>query len=237
MEKPPRAMVPSFAVTEGQQTYHVAELPTYCPRCGEDAVPKVLGQCTLEHYEEDPGWFYLNVPVKCPNCRNVFVAEYCSDIEPSRYESYTLSLISTSPRASRSTGVSDTLKTISKQFAIIYDQSKAAQDQGLNEIAGAGFRRALEFLVKDYLIHKSPGNREKYLGTPLRSCIKDHIQHETIRSLADRAASLGNDFVHYEAYEQRDVRELSDLIELTRRWVELQVETDAVSAREDVTPF
>ena len=36
-------------------------------------------------------------------------------------------------------------------FLTIYNQSLSAEDNNLDQIAGIGYRKALEFLIKDYL--------------------------------------------------------------------------------------
>jgi len=66
--------------------------------------------------------------------------------------------------------------------------------------------------------------------TPLRRLIPTHVAHETIKELAHKAASLGNEFVHYHIYQKAEVRDLRNLIDLTWRWIELQEQTDSVNA-------
>ena len=46
----------------------------------------------------------------------------------------------------------DFVNNISPQFSVIYNQAKQAEDFGLNELVGIGYRKSLEFLIKDYLI-------------------------------------------------------------------------------------
>jgi len=42
----------------------------------------------------------------------------------------------------------------SKNFIVIYNQAFTAEINGLTEICGLGYRKAFEFLIKDYLIKK-----------------------------------------------------------------------------------
>jgi hypothetical protein len=42
------------------------------------------------------------------------------------------------------------------KFQEIYSQSLSAEQRQLNEIAGIGFRRSLEFLIKDFAIQEHP---------------------------------------------------------------------------------
>lgn len=51
---------------------------------------------------------------------------------------------------------SEEIKRISPRFIKVYEQSMIAEENELDEIDGVGLRKALEILVKDYLIDKSP---------------------------------------------------------------------------------
>ncbi|MEK0405122.1 hypothetical protein WNX62_16005, partial [Lactiplantibacillus plantarum] len=48
------------------------------------------------------------------------------------------------------------ISDISPRFVSVYTQSFKAERIGLAELAGMGYRKALEMLVKDYAIHKFP---------------------------------------------------------------------------------
>jgi len=70
------------------------------------------------------------------------------------------------------------------------------------EICGVGYRKSLEFLIKDYLIGRAPEGegqaaaveaiKKKFLGT----CIKEDIEDANIKLVAQRATWLGNDETH-----------------------------------------
>lgn len=55
----------------------------------------------------------------------------------------------------------------------------------------------MEFLVKDFCIHKSPDETETIKKLPLSKCISAYVQNEQIQTLALRAAWIGNDEAHY----------------------------------------
>src|SRR5665213_999802 len=44
------------------------------------------------------------------------------------------------------------VENISRDFYEIYDQASVADEYGLSLIAGAGYRKAIEYLVKDYVV-------------------------------------------------------------------------------------
>ena len=74
---------------------------------------------------------------------------------------------------------------LSPQFDKIYNQALAAESSMLDEIAGLGYRKALEFLIKDFAIHEHPNEKESIKVKPLAQCIKSYIANESITTLAD----------------------------------------------------
>lgn len=60
------------------------------------------------------------------------------------------------------------------------------------------YRKALEFLVKDYAIMLQPNNKDNIVKAPLSRCINDYIDNNRIKKLAVASAWLGNDETHYE---------------------------------------
>jgi len=108
----------------------------------------------------------------------------------------------------------------SPKFFVIYNQAKEADDRRLKEICGAGYRRALEFLIKDYLVKEKGKKSKEIRETRLGTCIKDYIDNQNIKDCAKRAAWLGNDETHYiRKWKDKDLEDLKDLIELTANWI------------------
>ena len=63
----------------------------------------------------------------------------------------------------------------------------------------------------------------------LNNCIQDNVQNENIKNVAKRAVWLGNDETHYiRKWADKDVNHLKQLIELTIKWIESEVETERV---------
>ena len=101
----------------------------------------------------------------------------------------------------------------------------------LDQICGVGYRKALEFLIKDYLISKASDEHiiNSIKSTLLSNCIKKYVQNENIKNVAERATWLGNDETHYvRIWADKDVTNLKHLIDLTVRWIENEVETERV---------
>ena len=98
----------------------------------------------------------------------------------------------------------------------------------LMEICGVGYRKALEFLIKDYIIQgKSEDIVDKIKKIRLAKCIDDYVEDEKLKAVAKRAVWLGNDETHYvRKWENKDVQDLKGVIRLTILWIEKEKETE-----------
>lgn len=92
---------------------------------------------------------------------------------------------------------SERIKVLSPNFVTIYHQSEKAEQMGLSEICGLGYRKSLEFLVKDYAIAFNPDNEDDIKNQMLSPCIKNFIDNKKIKALATASAWIGNDETHY----------------------------------------
>lgn len=109
---------------------------------------------------------------------------------------------------------------ISPTFTIIFNQALQAEHHELSEIAGVGFRKSLEFLLKDFCIHLSPQDSDKIKDLSLANCIKGYIQNPNIKSSAERATWLGNDETHYtRKWEDKEILHLKELIFICVYWI------------------
>ena len=86
---------------------------------------------------------------------------------------------------------------LSPSFCEIYNQAYIAQQQNLDKISGMGYRKALEFLVKDYAIFLKPEDKDKIKNASLSSCINNYIDNQKIKQLSLASTWLGNDETHY----------------------------------------
>ena len=93
-----------------------------------------------------------------------------------------------------------------------------------------GYRKALEFLIKDYVIHLHPEETDLIKSEPLGATIQ-RIDDHRIKTLAQRAAWLGNDETHYVRHHlDRDVSDMKTFIDAMLHFIasELSFE-DALS--------
>jgi len=111
-------------------------------------------------------------------------------------------------------------------FPEIYAQAIAAESYGLDQVAGGGYRKALEFLVKDYCISINRDAEAEIKSSYLGVCIKKYIDNPQVKLCAERAAWLGNDEIHYERrWTDKDIVNLKELIMLTMNWIHSSILT------------
>lgn len=143
------------------------------------------------------------------DAREHFILQYCT------------------PRSVKPQPTSEEIRELSPAYVEIADQARAAEHYGLDQIAGTAYRKALEFLIKDYLISQGK-NEKKVRSTLLGKCVEDYVEDPRVKSCAAKAAWLGNDETHYtRRWEDKDIHDLKTLINLTLHWIEADLLTAA----------
>lgn len=199
------------------------ELPDECPICKVKMITKgVLGisfsKDSLNH---------LRVVFNCSNkkCKEVFIGYY---ILPTYKTHDAISLRVCAPIKSTPEKIDDKIIEVSPSFYKTYNQAKSAEEKQLDEICGMGYRKSLEFLIKDFLIYKNPDQIDKIKDNhKLANVINNYIDNERLKDVAHRAAWLGNDHSHYtQKWKDQDLTDLKILIRLTLSWIQQEIEYD-----------
>lgn len=169
------------------------EFASSCPLCGIALSPDVLYGALIDYDDESKNKvFLLNY---CPKCEECFISRHVYDTEDDGYL-----FESSAPLTTIRHDFPDTIKKISPDFVSIYNESLQAEAQGMTSICGMGYRKSLEFLVKDYAIHlntDTPKEIDKIKSMPLSACIQKYVDTPKIKTLATASAWLGNDETHY----------------------------------------
>lgn len=119
------------------------------------------------------------------------------------------------------------ISIISPSFVSIYNQARQAEYGGLADVCGTGYRRALEFLIKDFLIYSGQGTQEDILKDELGLCLRKYdFGSPDLKEVAKRAVWLGNDEGHCERkWEGFDVKNLKEVIDLLTMLIDAKVRT------------
>jgi hypothetical protein len=216
-------MALTIALRQGGQV-GLDKTPDNCPICHLAITP--IEQSLAFESEVNRSRFVDRV-LQCPSakCQRIFVARYV------RRGSSVFELESCFPVELVSATQSETISSISPDFCRIHEQASKAEQYGLVLIAGPGFRKSLEFLIKDYIISQftedDPAKKAAHKTTvekqQLASCIAEYIKSDQIKEISKRAAWLGNDETHYvRKWEGKDLQDLKKLISLTLHWIEAE---------------
>lgn len=217
-----------YYYSNGMYLREIERKSVKCPFCGVINIPEYLFLKNVERSD------FLNVFTQCtnPTCRNMFITQFST----LRVASPIFTKILPTALPAKRT-FSDIISELSPSFCEIYNQAYIAEQTNLMQICGTGYRKSLEFLIKDYLISTLPEDQHEAIKNKfLNNCIRDNISNINIKTVASRAVWLGNDETHYtRKWEDKDINDLKSIIELTLHWIESEIRTQKLL--EDMPEF
>ena len=193
------------------------DVPNVCPNCNYAIVPINLSSVSVSTESN-----HIASTFFCPYCHKYFfiLTQYLGK----------LSTFSIYPYPNYTKTFSENIEKISPNFVKIYNQAINAENNELDEICGMGYRKALEFLIKDFAIYKYPENTEDIIKCTLSNCIKKYCTNDRIKTLATACAWIGNDECHYiRKHEDYSVESLKAFINATVTFIESELSFDAAT--------
>ncbi|WP_117161326.1 DUF4145 domain-containing protein [Paraliobacillus sp. X-1268] len=119
-------------------------------------------------------------------------------------------------------------------FCKIYSQSEKAEMENLDQIAGMGYRKALEFLVTDYLIaYPVEGVKSDWLKDPKTTLGNkiSKIPNQRIQKLAKAISFIGNDETHYtRQHPEHDINSIKAFVRVLISEIQNEVEYEKAVA-------
>ena len=211
----------------GANVHNIDRNPDECPYCHHAISASFVDAINVD---SDKG---IDAAYRCPkhDCLRLFVAVFSkvrvSAVDYSDHYVFRVAF----PANPVAPSVPEEVAKVSPQFVEIFTQASKAEAFGLEAVAGVGYRKALEFLVKDYCVTKSPDKEDDVKKRPLGQVIDVYVDNENIKQCAKRAVWLGNDETHYvRTWIEKDVRDLKLLIKLTVGWIEHAIITELLIA-------
>jgi hypothetical protein len=193
-------------------------IPKKCPRCNRSInleQENILGESIFSKSAE--------MAFRCPHddCRRFFIGFFRLKSNKSlKIDNYFIELVlPVEPPIT----IPPVIDDISPAFRQIYYESLVAKESGLLQICGAGFRKALEFLVKDYAKNQVEVSEHKRIEEMrLSNVVSSYLQNDQVKTITERAVWLGNDATHYiRKWEGKDIDDLLLMIELTIQWINI----------------
>ncbi|MCT7625723.1 hypothetical protein [Aliarcobacter butzleri] len=193
----------------------INEFPNKCPRCHHAIAPSYL----TGEFKDD---LEVDIAFQCTNCQHIFLGNYVA-----KFNREPFYLQNTLPKEYLGIIFEKEIENISQNFIDIFNQSLEAESKNLNQLTGIGLRKALEFLIKDFLIYKKPQDEESIKITPLSRCINNYIDDVKLKKISERAVWLGNDETHYiRKWENKDIEDLKLLIKVTVNMIHNELLTE-----------
>lgn len=200
-------------------------------------IDKYPDLCPICHVSVEPVFVYaaysitdnFEVIFRCTNqsCSSHFISYY--DIINDKNSVANFRYSHSYPITIESPMFAEEIKQVSPLFEEIYGQAYSAEKHQLNHIAGMGYRKALEFLIKDYLIYFLEKDKETIEKKLLGKCIKEDVTSENIKLVAERAVWIGNDETHYvRKWQDKDISDLKKLITVAVNWISSEIITKKV---------
>jgi len=191
------------------------EEPLECPFCFSQIETQILTGIFWEGKN-------LHLFLKCKKCKNSFIGYTGHDARDNSFH-----IIKLSKGNHKTTNFNEEIKKTFPLFIEIYGESEFAEQNNLMQICGTGYRKALEFLIKDYLVKKYSEKEKEIKSKLLGDCIKELVDNSKIKEIAKRATWLGNDETHYiRKWEDKDLEDLKKLINITVHFISMEVEAE-----------
>lgn len=174
---------------QGNQNKFTAPIPIICPHCSTMVYPTVLA--TVGTHAHSSGTFFTSCLInQC--CNQPFLVNHL--VKNQRGD-----LLSIWPSYNKFE-LPESLKILSPRFVELYNQSYFAEQENFFELAGSGYRNALEVLIKDFAIKELNKPEADVVKLNLNRAISTYMPTINLSASADVVRILGNDYTHYERH-------------------------------------
>lgn len=213
--------------------------PDTCPCCNKimsDDLRPVMAINNINIGEEKYEKCKVVSVYRCASCNSLFAiwSEHKAiEQDETTLEdlSYTCKILAIFP-FEKVTVFTQNITNLSAEFVSVFNQTEIAEAQNLNDICGMGYRKALEFLVDAYIRKNRPAETID-ANLPLSKKIRDYIDNEQIKTLAQKSAWLGNDATHIiNKHPDRNIQDIKKFIKAMTTIIEAEFACEDASTIE-----
>lgn len=184
--------------------YFDSVIPVECPHCGAYSTPHVINHTSLSN-----SGYNIRLYVFFNDCCDQY--SYAIYKEKDRVAEF-LGIL---PVFHKTATLPDSVHAISPRFVKLYNQCYDAEQNGALELAGSGYRNAMEVLIKDFAINELGIPREEVVKYKLEKAIEKYLPNIQLAKSADVVRVLGNDHTHFERhYEDIDFEVLKRYLQI-----------------------
>lgn len=194
-----------------------------CPCCGIATSPTFLEGFAIPHADL-PHTIYAYTALYCTSCRSIYTARYISNRGVSD-----LQLDSVFPKTAKEISFSDNINELSPTFVSLYNQASVAETNvEIYGLAGIGYRKSLEYLIKDYLIKIKHQDKDTIIKMDLGNCV-NKLEGQ-IKTIAKASMWIGNDETHYfRKNPEYDIEDLKLFINTLIHFIEIDFAVNRAS--------
>lgn len=198
-------------------------LPNSCPHCGTTMNPDFIFSTSMDNRYDNIRIIGIFLQCTDSSCLNYFTERYRYSSEFKYFRH-----IENSYRPPIKVELPDNIEKVSPTFVEIYSQATKAEYEGLDQIAGVGYRKSLEFLIKDYAIRNSPDKEESIKKSLLGQVISEYLTvSPKLQNLAKAATWIGNDETHYiRRHDDKDIRDMKQFIKSASQFIAADYHAD-----------
>ena len=191
-----------------------------CPCCGIATSPTFLEGFVIPH-SDLPHIIYAYVALYCTSCHSIYTARYISN-----GGILDLQLDSVFPKIAKEISFSDNINELSPTFVSLYNQASVAETNiQIYGLAGIGYRKSLEYLIKDYLIKIKHQDKDTIIKMDLGNCV-NKLEGQ-IKTIAKASIWIGNDETHYfRKNPEYDIEDLKSFIDVLIHIIEIDFATE-----------
>lgn len=213
---------------DNELTNYSADLDTNCPHCGLPMNPNILDTISSDISRLNRGTFGIFVACTNPGCGKYHIQAFYYERDDTFHKINRISRINYSYKTLIHNTMPEIVNKTFPAFKIIFDQALQAELLGLDQIAGVGYRKAVEFLVKEYVIHKKPDSSETIKSKFLGKVIDDNLNDfPRLQALSKAAVWIGNDETHFvRVHEDKDLQNMKEFIEASALFISADLKVD-----------
>lgn len=214
--------------SDNESEVTTVDINSVCPHCGIPIDPTVLSAHSNSLINKLSGSLCVLLSCTNPVCKKYHVQAF----EYTRYaQGFSIEIGKKVPYTYKpilENNLPEEINNTFPNFATIYNQALEAESMALDQIAGVGFIKSIEFLIKEYVIHQNPNLSEeikaKFLGKVINENLKEFPK---IQTLAKAAVWIGNDETHFvRVHDDKDIQDMKEFLTAAALFIsaELKVE-------------
>lgn len=197
-----------------------------CPHCDKGIHVDIL----KIHSNELDGTISVNLICQCPFCFGIFFAQYDYELllDPLGFPRFSSKVVYYPPKK-KLPAIQYEIENLSPNFIKSFQDASSVEQLNLTDLAGLSYRKAFEFLIKDYAIYLTPDKKIDIINdTSVSNVIINRIpakqEFEELKKIASRAWWLGNDYAHYKKhYDDKDITDLKQCIDIVSHQICMKI--------------